>query len=512
VPGSQPTLVSDTSVRIDDTTLEAFRHLCELVHRPTRRRLDAALAQDWSAFPPIAAAVAGDPSPTLAGTRVRALLERAHAALAAAHPSTDEVLSGLEVVRIHLIEGHSWDAITAERMEAGHPVSARTLRTRQREGLRAILEWAADGAPEAADAVPDQRPAPGHRARQRLLVGAALVTVSLVVMLILWPPPPSPADELAPHHVGRMIDLDDGAHVLPPPFPPVELPYPEARLVRVMVVPDGDDRFALVLTTRPSDRDPPFTALWDPVDRTERWRYRLEIDPEEVRTHATLPDSVHAFAFWPGHLYYGSWASNLGDRIALNHFQANSPCVTTILRLADGVEVGRYVHPGRLEYGRVLDLDADGGPELLLGGPDNALNRPVLVVLDPTDVQGAASTVQWNGAGEGAAARVLLPDVPAFRGALDAPRLHVGPFHETDWDPARGVLTLKVIASVDRRVVNAYQMPLGRDLRPVPEAGVVFGDGERREWRKLGLTPPPDSVLFDDIEILGAWPETDDED
>ena len=509
--------MSRTPASIDDTVLEAFRHLCELVHHPTQRRLDAALAQDWSSFPRIAAIVAGDPSPTLAGTRIRALLEQGYADLAPAHPSTDAVLSGLEVVRIHLMEGHSWDAITAERMEAGHPVSARTLRTRQREGLQAILEWAADGSPAAAEAGPDPRPAPGHRARQRLLVGAALATVALLVIWILWPPtppppPPSPADELAPHHVGRMVALAEGAHVLPPPLPPVELPYPEARLVRAMVVPDGDDRFALVLTTRPSDRDPPFTALWDPVDRTERWRHRLEIDPEEVRTHATLPDSVHAFAFWPGHLYYGSWASNLGDRIALTHFQANSPCLTTILRLADGVEVGRYVHPGRLEYGRVLDLEADGSPEMLLAGPDNALNRPVLVVLDPTDVQGAASTVQWNDAGEGASARVLLPDVPAFRRAVDAPRLHVGPFDTTYWDPARGVLTLQVIASVDRSVINAYQMSLGRDLRPVPEAGVVFGDNERRTWNQLDLTPPPDSVLFDRVEILGAWPETDDED
>lgn len=473
---------------------------------------------DWSSFPRIAALLEGAdgaPTPTRLGVDVRALLERAIADLADAHVSTDEFVTGLEVVRVHLLEGHSWDAITAARMEAGHPVSARTLRTRQREGLRAILVWAtrpegdAAAVETTADALTTPPGAAPIRLRLPLVAFAAVVLLAVAVFGRERFIGSTPAEDLSPHHVGVLVGVPTGSSVLPAPLPPIPLPYPEFRVTWAMVVV-RDGEFALALSVLPSRSQTAFFALWDPATGTEFWRYRLEATADEIMTHDTLPQDAAAQTFWPDKPYFGTWNAHFEDRVLVAHIQPYSPCIVTALDLGDGAELGRYVHPGRLETGLVTDLDEDGRVEAVLAGTDNASKRPAVVVLDPDALRGSASTVRWKdgGAQEDALGRVLLPDLPGFREAVSSERLEVLALDMLAWDPRRGVLTLAVGASTGHRsIARTYQLQLGRDLRPVPGAELVFGESETRTWRQLGLDLPDPATILAGVDVLGAWPD-----
>jgi len=507
---------------VTDDALEAFRHLCELVHRPTERRLERCLDFDWTPFPKIHVLVSGEtrPTPSLMSVRMRAFLEEACTALASEHPSTDESLSGLDVVRCHLLEGHSWEAITAERMEKGAPVSARTLRTRQREGLRAVLEWAGvrsealDAGNAASSATRTQSTGRAAHASSLLLGRVIRIGIAgIALMAILWilggrdePTVESRqgVDQLSVLHVGHTIPILDGAHTLPEPLPSIALPFLPGHRVHWGTVVPWEGRFALVFSASSTSAEPGFALLWDPVEEREVWRHELSVTPDEILTHDTLELEATRRPFWPGRPLFGRSESNLGDRVAIAYMQDYSPCFVVVVALRDGRELGRYAHPGRLENGNVFDVDGDGVAEIVLAGTDNAVTRPVVVALDADDVRGAASTVRWRETPgiEDARARAILPDVPSFRDATGEVRL-VARTSGSDFNSARGTLTVHVEASIGGTAYSAYQLSLGRDLRPVPGASLVFGDAERRTWNQLGRVPPDRSVIVEGVEVHG---------
>lgn len=492
----------------DDAALEGLRHLCELIHRPTRRRLDAALAVDWTHHRAIRDVIDGETTPTLVSTRMQEFLRRVCDDLGPSHPSTAATLSGLDVVRLHLLDGLSWDAITAERMEKGVPVSARTLRTRQREGLQAILDAVRDTGDEASSAAPPEIRGEAKAPRAPLALGALVVVLAaLALSQLSRDTTPPGVDELSAHHVGYAIPILEGSHVLPAPLPPIELPLPGQRVSWAMVVP-RHDRYALLFAVWPSPTTSARTILWDPWARETLWTYEFTATREEILTHATLEEASVTSPFWPTAFVYGTTESNFEDRVLVSWIQAYSPCFVTAINLDDGREVGRYAHPGRLEGGIAADIDADGRPEAIFCGQDNVLDRGVLAVLDAVAVHGAASTVQWQdpAGSEDALARVVLPDLPTFRQAFGAERFTAVLPESGGFDPQRGSLVVQAMGSHRADRYTAYQVQLGRDLRPRPDVDMVVGEGELQSWRRLGLTPPTPRQILDQVEVLGDWP------
>lgn len=508
-------LLSGPSMSPAPDVIGAFRQLCELLYRATPARLEAGLSVDWSSHPRIDAALrAGglDATPELVAQRMRQVLEEAYLELSPRFPSSEAQLSSLEVLRLHLIDGLSWEAITAERMEKGVPVSARTLRSRQKDALEAVLAWAAtdptprstsDTEPRSPDAtLPVTRP---RKVRNDSLVALALLT--LVLLGWMWLAAGRPEDvRVHPTHVGARVLIEAGATKLPPPFPPYQLPQLETPIRTVVIVPLEDRRPGLVVLTTPVGGHRGRVGLYDVGRERMRWTKVYDPPPDEVMTHAGLDAEALTAPFRPAYLYYGRHDLNLGASVAVVYVQDYSPCFVLVRSLENGEELGRYVHPGRLETGDVLDLDLDGRPELLLGGSDNTFTpaRMVAAILDPTALSGAASTVQWRESpGESACTRVMLPAIPDLLDALGAPRFRVLDFLGKEWDPDQGVLTLRVGDARGPLLdhVTVYQVRLGGDLRPRAPKSIFLGENELLLWKRAGVPIELTTELEQDILV-----------
>ncbi len=87
--------------------------------------------------------------------------------------------------------------------------------------------------------------------------------------------------------------------------------------------------------------------------------------------------------------FYVKWFTFLHraeqDYLIVAFANAYFPSVTLLLDPRGGREIGRYLHPGHFEVHMLLDLDADGRDELLLGGvnnPNEGFGFPALSVLE----------------------------------------------------------------------------------------------------------------------------------
>lgn len=77
--------------------------------------------------------------------------------------------------------------------------------------------------------------------------------------------------------------------------------------------------------------------------------------------------------------------------LGLNH-AALYPSLILVVDPRTGSERGRYVHTGSISDVAFHDFEADGLPEILAAGINNAFDRSVLFVLDPRNLSGSSPT------------------------------------------------------------------------------------------------------------------------
>ncbi len=136
----------------------------------------------------------------------------------------------------------------------------------------------------------------------------------------------------------------------------------------------------------------------------------------------------------------------------------------------DGSVQQRYLHPGHLRSGiETADLMGGPAPELLVGGHSNALEDPVLAVLDPSNMAGHAPTQEGYGVGDvGLASHVAYLRFPST--ALQEQRPTDYPMV---WQvrPVPTANTLEIVTQDGRTPEGRTDRPrvistLGYDLRP----------------------------------------------
>ena len=469
--------------------VRALRDLCELVVRPTSRAWLKARGYDWTGYPRLRDALdALDPivEPSVVGDCMRGFLEAALHALNS-HTGQEATLTGLRVVRAHLVDGHSWDAIVTEQSERGFPVSERTLRNRQNEALGLILKWAE--AKEDARGTRDHD-APRPKRNPRVL---ALLSVVALTVAIAWSLGLRTDDSGRPDpRVGTALAFAEKLTHLPAPYAPWPLPGVDGITGAMLVVRGADLRPRLLVSVRAPGEESGALVLWDPQLEHRDWTFRFEPQRAEVRMREGMEPSTEDELYWADQMFYGNESSNLGATVAVVFAQKDAPTFVTEIDLASGREVGRYGHPGRFETGAVLDLDGDGQLELLVGGQDNVLNAPVAALLRPGNLHGNASTVGGpRGTGrEDALARVILPSVPELQNHWQVDRLQVMMLRGSIWSPRTRKLSIPV-GRDNHRI--AYHAHLDARLRPWGDAPITLGDDARREWQKAGIAV--DSML-----------------
>jgi hypothetical protein len=473
----------DSTHRPSAADVRALRDLCELVVRPTSRAWLKARGYDWTRYPRLLDALdALDPlvEPSVVGGCMRNFLEAAFEALNG-QAGRGTTLTGLQVVRTHLIDGHSWDAIVTEQSERGFPVSERTLRNRQNEALGLILEWAQ--AKQNAREVLDRAPTRARR-NPRILV---LLSVVALMMAIVWSLGLRSGSFGRPEpRLGLPLAFSEKLTHLPAPYAPWPLPEVDGTTGAMLVVRGADFRPRLLVSVRAPGRESGALVLWDPMLERRDWTFRFEPEPDEVRMREGMEPSTEVELYWADQLFYGNESSNLGATVAVVFAQKDSPTFVTEIDIASGREVGRYGHPGRFETGAVLDLDGDGQLELLVGGQDNVLDAPVAALLRPGDLHGNASTVGGprGTRREDALVRVVLPSVPALENYWETDRLQVMMLQGSIWSPRSGKLSIPV--GRDNYLI-AYHAHLDARLRPWGDAPITLGDDARREWQKAGI-------------------------
>lgn len=77
--------------------------------------------------------------------------------------------------------------------------------------------------------------------------------------------------------------------------------------------------------------------------------------------------------------------------LGLNHASLY-PALILVVDPRTGMELGRYVHTGSISDLAFHDLDADGQPEILASGINNAFDLGVFFVLDPRNLSGSSPT------------------------------------------------------------------------------------------------------------------------
>ena len=527
---------------VDPTAIESFRHLCELIHRPTPRALAKGTTVDWSPFPTIAAITASNGNstpPEAVGAGVRALLERAVAALRTQYPDTPGRLSPIDVVECHLIRGYSWEAITTECLERGAPVSERTLRMRQREGLERVLTWvleegaraerearaerAAREAREARETSARSSAAPATAAStvatpqpatlptrsnarawiRRAVLATVLVTSGAWLAVAMVGPPDGVHAEvdLSTLPLGQPIHMADGFGTLPEPYPRWRLPSIGSQFERATLVEPAPGEIRVLLAAAISGGSPGEVVLYDPQREEIVWRDRLRPAAAEIGRSPNFDPRATLESFRPTHFVYGTRATNLGASVMVVFTQRHSPCFVVEYDLETGARRGQYYHVGRLETWMVVDLDRDARPEVLLGGQDDELEVPVLVMLRPGLVRGAASTAPGvhGGDAEGACMRVLLPAIAELQDHWETNRLQVVDRVSHRWDADNGVLSFQVGPNNEE---YAYRVRLNRALQPIPGATISVGGKPARAWRAAGLDPSRAEDLAAEIRVV----------
>jgi hypothetical protein len=270
-------------------------------------------------------------------------------------------------------------------------------------------------------------------------------------------------------------------------FPDLRLPDAGSPIRTVLLLPgEAGGPPGVLLGTGPAGTDAGALHLWDAAADTFVWTLRWRPPADEIETHPGVPAVAREE---PWTVRYATWRSgpwDLADRVAVVYQQRWSPTFVLFVDRRTGAPLHHYAHPGHLGPPVVLDLCGEGRAEVILSGTDNALDQAVLVALDPTtDADGAASTVQWNHAGEAALFRVLLPDLPAWMEAEGIYRQHAAVVRLADWSVKDRILVLSVGTSDPGRC--AYMAYLRDGWQVLPDRTINVSDAMELQWKRLGL-------------------------
>lgn len=180
--------------------------------------------------------------------------------------------------------------------------------------------------------------------------------------------------------------------------------------------------------------------------------------------------------FFLGGIEVVSSAPGEGMLIAALYTSTTSVAQIVFLRAVDGAVAARYVHQGGLSGMTIVDLDADGRSDVLLGGAHNGFDEAVLIVLDPGilasagGVRSGPGSVPLERADE--AAYLRFPPTALARANGRSARNNVA---EVQWDGRGGRLRLAIQDGMVEGTGQAeYYVNLDRRLEV---KGIERGDG-----------------------------------
>jgi hypothetical protein len=113
-----------------------------------------------------------------------------------------------------------------------------------------------------------------------------------------------------------------------------------------------------------------------------KWRFAPERVVSDATQSYTPPYILAAFAV--------ADSPGGGKMIAVTSRHTSYHPTNVTLVDGHGRKLGEYWHTGHMDYVAFHDIDADGTPDILLAGVDNAHEQATLVVLDPRDMTGAS--------------------------------------------------------------------------------------------------------------------------
>ncbi len=503
----------------------AMSQMCELVRRFNRRSYEIVLEFDWGVYPRFRNLGLDrlDPAkPEFVRQICRTALEIAVEELESRHPAMMDDVSPITLLKRHVLDGDTWDVISAQRKETGLVrLSERTLKNRQHEAYRLILRWAQS---ETLPELP-QLDLPFHRRKQQLKRAAFAGGIVMLLALAIWGLPQlkqlRQASQLASasmdlntqlrridaRYIGVPLRLDQKSEEGNPPLkqlvPALRLPSLGAPLGCLMLLPGpSNDDPRLLLTSQRGGSQGGRVWLWDAEADSFVWKLKWRPPRAEIFTHSTLDTTVYDQGWGVSSVAWRTGKLTLGSRLAICYQQFYSPCFLLIVDRESGAPLSHYTHPGHMYQPYLADLSEDGKPEILCAGTDNALNRPDLTVLEPEMEDGAASTCMWNKKGEGALFRVLLPAVRPLEKYFEDPRLAVRPIQDRDWSPTNGLLNVLVYGGGQENE-RAYFAHLYHGCEIQPGHGLSVEDHDDFVWRKIGLDfASMEQLLEKQIELL----------
>jgi len=480
---------------------EAFRSFCDLAREP-RLQTSHLRSTPWARFPEVLPHLPGDPDTLTTDHWVQAsqrFLDAVTGRLLADLPESARRSSPLWVVRRNNVDGEILEALVDEVCDPhGRPYKIDQIKKMKQRGIAELFLWALQEPEFGTDTGPDIEmgvlPLPSPPTAPMVPVSTARpwwvpVVFGLLLLAAIWQLFGSDAStprynrpglyggwENRWFHTRELPHIQESLGLQPHPLP--DLGFTPFHFHVIEPVDGSGPR--LLLSPLHGDPQPGRIALWNPVTGELDWESGFVPPRDRILTHATLDSTTLDAPFAAAAVLSGS---TVPDRILVTYHNDFSPSFAVQFDRDSGQVLSCYAHPGRLESGLVLDLDGDGIGSFVLAGHDNVRQRPVVLALAPSDEDAAASTVQWNQAGEGAEVRCLLPDARAFQEAAGIPQLDVQPLAYEAWLASTGRLRVDTRHREGRVVYTAY---LDRDLR-VTE--VTLGEAVQTVWREFGLDP-----------------------
>lgn len=172
---------------------------------------------------------------------------------------------------------------------------------------------------------------------------------------------------------------------------------------------DGDGRIETLYSYVPTSIEEKGASLFCFSEAGKlRWSFRPGRSVHTAATTFDAPYAISYFGLLPGR--------NGGDArvLVVSNQIGDFPAQVAVLD-TQGRTLGEYWHSGPLTAVETADMDADGIPEIILGGHSNSYQAATLVVLDSRHVQGASTegefpNFQILGFGPGREkARLLFP-------------------------------------------------------------------------------------------------------
>ena len=152
---------------------------------------------------------------------------------------------------------------------------------------------------------------------------------------------------------------------------------------------DGDGDLEVLFIVHPPDgsRNPQTLVCQGSSEDSPRWTFPGRFALRFPNRTEMASDAFRLEEIWTGDC---DGDGRMEVILLANH--VFFPSVIARLDAATGTLEEQYVHVGTLGDMAVLDLDADGIPEILACGTNNALNMACLVVLDPRALRGHSPT------------------------------------------------------------------------------------------------------------------------